>query len=250
MNQSIKTLIIWVVLIAIFIAVYDLNQSGRGSVAALVLFVGLLVVVGVGIFFGRRAQRGNRTNQEGIKLLDSGRLVAASEKFELAAQQLGNNAYVARFNLGLARLRLWQLEAAVEALQSAQGRAAKAKNLELPQFLYLALALALLGRTAEARAALEKLQGEPDGLQRITRAVLAARAGDFEAAFDEASRHEVKLLGGSFRGLAEAIRAWARLQTKGDRWPVDRIALFGEAGPELLQRAWPELVAFVEQAPS
>ena len=31
---------------------------------------------------------------------------------------------------------------------------------------------------------------------------------------------------------------------------VDRIALFGETGPEELRKAWPELIAFVERAPA
>lgn len=36
----------------------------------------------------------------------------------------------------------------------------------------------------------------------------------------------------------------------GEKRHVDRIALFGETGPEGLRKGWPELIDFVERAPA
>ena len=88
------------------------------------------------------------------------------------------------------------------------------------------------------------------GLRTLVTAVIAARAGRAMEAFTRLSQPEVKQLGGMPRALADTLRAFLVFQDRGERWPVDRIALFGESGPEQLQKVWPELAAFVEQAPS
>lgn len=198
----------------------------------------------------RRARRTLRINQDGIDLLNRGRLLEAAETFDRAATQSGQGAVLASFNAGVARLRLWQLERALTAFENAEKRAKDVKPLKLPIPGQRALAQALLGHVADAERTLGAAGADLDSSGYLTRAVLAARAADFPRAFELADRLEVKQLGGNLRGLAEALRAWARQQTTGERWPVDRIALFGEAGPALLQAAWPELVAFVEQAPN
>ena len=70
-----------------------------------------------------------------------------------------------------------------------------------------------------------------------------------EDAREMLGRYELRSLGGPTRGLSDALKAWSVELTTGGRRHVDRVALFGEAGPEGLREAWPELVAFVERAP-
>lgn len=63
-------------------------------------------------------------------------------------------------------------------------------------------------------------------------------------------RVELRQLGGMPRGLSDALRAWTTKQLDGAQAPVDRVAVLGEAAPQVLQQVWPELAAFLESAPS
>ena len=84
----------------------------------------------------------------------------------------------------------------------------------------------------------------------LTTAVLAVRAGDFAEGRRSLSVYEIRLLGGPTRGLADALSAWCLEQTTGERRHVDRLGLFGEAGPDAIRRFWPELADFLERAPA
>lgn len=76
-----------------------------------------------------------------------------------------------------------------------------------------------------------------------------ARAGDFRAVLDRVSGFDAKQLPGVLGALGRTLEAWAVELTSGERRHVDRVALYGESGPDELVRAWPELVAFTERAP-
>jgi hypothetical protein len=60
----------------------------------------------------------------------------------------------------------------------------------------------------------------------------------------------VKQLGGGTGALVNALRAWAIERTTGELRHVDRVLLFGETGPQAVEKVWPELAQFVARAPA
>ncbi len=123
----------------------------------------------------------------------------------------------------------------------------------LPWFravLYSALALvaALDGRLWQAVQRLDEvkvLPGEPPVMAVLASAVLACRTGKEAEVRTQLERPEVRKLVGPLGGLREALLAWCQERLTGERRPVEVISVFGEASPDKLQAAWPELVAFL-----
>ena len=116
----------------------------------------------------------------------------------------------------------------------------------------LALVSALKGNPADAERRLAEADQRGSGktgTSTLARAVVAARAGRWAETRELLRRYEVTLLGGPTGALADTLAAWAVEKTSGERRHVDPVALFGEGSSASLQEYWPELVAFVEQAP-
>jgi hypothetical protein len=116
-----------------------------------------------------------------------------------------------------------------------------------------ALTAALLARSDEARTLIAACAAgglARSGTALLAQAVIAIRGDDFASARSSLAAYEIRLLGGPTRGLADALSAWCLEQTTGERRHVDRLGLFGEAGPDALRRFWPELSDFVERAPA
>ena len=64
------------------------------------------------------------------------------------------------------------------------------------------------------------------------------------------STFEVKQTSGTIGTFARTLDAFCIERLTGELRHIDRIALFGETGPEGLRKAWPEFIAFVERAPA
>lgn len=83
---------------------------------------------------------------------------------------------------------------------------------------------------------------------KLTRAVEAIRLGDFAAAETLlASSAVFRFSGGAPRQLADALAAWCALELHGERRYLNRVALFGEGGPDELAQCWPEFVAALDR---
>jgi hypothetical protein len=247
-----RTLVLWVVLVAMFIAIYQ-SLGGGTHGAALGGFGPWLAVAPlmVGLLLWSRRQRGiNQLSVEGAELLHRGRAAEALAKFEEFRGK--SRSAVGPFNVGIARMTLWQLDEAARELE-----VAKKGSKQLPAVRHgipvlLGLIHALRGDTRAANDAIGAVDAKlkDTGQVLLAQAALSCRAGDFAKGRELLGRHEVKQLGGFNGALAAALHAWSVEQTQNELRHVDRIALFGETGPERLKAAWPELAAFVERAPA
>lgn len=213
----------------------------------------ILVGVVTLAFFVFRTKRANAESIEGITFLNQGRFTEALAAFERSHKRYPRS-HVFIFNRGIALLSLWRVaDAETSFLQAAQMKVANFSfNLERMVVPYLALTAGMLGRLDEARqriAQAEQLKLDRSAHLTIARAVVALRTNELKRARELLSAYEVKLLGGPTRGLADALNAWSAEQFLGQARPVDRVALFGEAGPDALRKVWPELVDFVTRAP-
>ncbi|MDX2010082.1 MAG: hypothetical protein SFW67_07830 [Myxococcaceae bacterium] len=201
-----------------------------------------------------RSRGANADALEGIAQLNQGRFSDALAAFERGLARFPqSNALV--FNTGIALLSLWRVAEADAAFSKAAGMKLARLTFDVTQMLepQRALVAALLGRADEAQRHLASC--EQLGLGRsahvlLARAVLSVRAGDFAEGRRQLGVYEVRLLGGPGRGLADALSAWCLEQTTGERRHVDRLGLFGEAGPDAIRRFWPELAEFLERAPA
>jgi hypothetical protein len=247
-----RTLALWVVLVAIFVGVYtSLNGGGiRSSLGDFGPWLGVApLFVGL-VFWGRRQQRINQLNAEGAELLHRGRASEALAKFEEYRRK--SKTAVGPFNIAIARLSLWQLDEAARELGIAKKNAARVPAVKHGIPVLLGVIHAIRGDAAAANEALGAIDAKlkDTGQVLLAQAALACRAGDFAKARELLGRHEVKQLGGFNGALAATLHAWSVEQMQNELRHVDRIALFGETGPERLKAAWPELAAFVERAPA
>jgi tetratricopeptide (TPR) repeat protein len=233
-----------------FYQVFQIRPDGEAPPSLLPGVVPAFALAAIAYwFFGPTAQVVSPTN-EAIELLNRGRAAEALARFQQAGGKTPTP--IERYNIGIARLFLWQLDEAIAELELASTQAGEVELLKRGGPMVLALATALMGRRPQAQSWLEKVDARDRELGNVllVHAVFAARDGDFAKAREMLSRHEVKQLGAFYAALAHAVTAWCIEQTQGERRHVDRIALFGETGPERLQKAWPELAAFIERAPA
>ncbi|XXF78263.1 hypothetical protein P2318_00465 [Myxococcaceae bacterium GXIMD 01537] len=208
----------------------------------------LLLPAVVWAYYLPRYRRSARLTQEALALLKEGRNFAALEKFE-AARTLARRRAVPTYNIGICRLRLWQLKESERELASVTtmegGRHPAFQRVLLPS---LALVAALEGRTREALQRLDEartlgVDAAPDAV--LASAVLACRRRDWSEARALLERRECSQLEGPSRGLRDAMVAWCVEQLTGERRKVEPLSVFGEASTDTLQAAWPELVAFL-----
>lgn len=242
-------------LVGVFFFLYFLLQpaqrSGAPSASSAILrdwvpLLLLFVFFVAFMIFVRRAMKGTRLNNQGVALMQQARYLAALEKFQ-AALPVWRSPLIP-YNVGIARLNLWQVHQALPFFEKAwNSRLTNLKHLAAP---YLALASAIEGRSEAARKWLGEAATRGNSSSShalLAEGVLACRAGDWPEAAAVLQRNELNALGGPQRGLVEALRSWC-LARQGVSRPVDRVALFGEASPDALRALWPEFVEFVEKA--
>lgn len=221
-------------------------------VSMLSQFVPILVLFTFFIVFMRRLQGRTAPVNEGVALMSQGRYAEALAKFELVRRASPKEASAA-FNAGVAKLCLWKLDGAAEDLKTAEqlgGLKLSFLASVLPE--HLAITLALLGDEGGARRSLSPLpRGKADaGRVALAEAILLMRSGQPLEARQRLASFEAKQLGGSLGALARAVDSMGVEALTNELRHVDRIALFGETGPDGLRKAWPEFVAFVERAPA
>jgi hypothetical protein len=215
------------------------------------MFPGVMfaLLIPISIYYFPRYRRSMKLLDEGNALLQEGRIALALEKFE-ASRPLARRQIISTFNIGIARLLLWQLPQTEQEFTGLLER----KDLK-PQFRALltstlAVVAALDGRVKVARermADAQSLWREVAPAQiALASAVIACREGrwaDARALLGTEKLNEIPP--GPLRALRAALEAWCQEQLTGERQRVDAIALFGEASQDSLQAAWPEFVAFV-----
>jgi hypothetical protein len=252
MRSSVRTIVLWVVLIVLFVAFYNFfSQPGdappdlSGWIPVAVIVVG---AVGFGVFSGRKTQKGVRLNEEGNTLLSRGRNAAALEKFELARPLLKNQGQgVIPFNVAICELALWRLEAAERELTRAQGikeLPASLRNL-IPVRLALTSALKGAVGVAEERLGVARTLDAEDPLIVLVNGIIASRREDWAQTRALLEGPATHLLGGSLRGLRDALLSWSVERLTGERRYVDPITVFGEASTDSLRQYWPQLVDFL-----
>lgn len=259
-----RTIVLWLVLVAAFFGFYrffaahppaepmpetDDATLWRGIATQ---FLPLIVLFTIFVVVMRRSRKKNALANEGVGLMSQGRYAEALEKFEQYRRANPKEAAGA-FNAGVAKLSLWKLESAAEDLKAAEqlgGHKLATLVTLLPE--HLALTLALLSDEPGARRSLAALPaGKGDaGRIALAEAILLARSGNSSEARRLLGSFEAKQLGGSVGALARTVDAMCVESLTGELRHVDRIALFGETGPQELRKAWPEIVAFVERAPA
>ncbi len=259
-----RTIVLWSVLVAAFVGSYQfyaahpsaepLPQTDDASPwrAIATQFLPMLVLFTIFIVVMRRLRKKNGLANEGVELMGRGRYAEALEKFEQYRRANPKEA-VGVFNAGVAKLSLWKLDSAAQDLKAAE-QLGSHKLASLVTLLpeHLSVTLALLGDEGGARRSLATLPaGKGDvGRVALAEAILLTRSGNPSEARRRLGSFEVKQLSGSIGALARVIDAMCVELLTGELRHVDRIALFGETGPQELRKAWPEIVAFVERAPA
>jgi hypothetical protein len=247
-----RLLIVWLGAVGFFLVLYVLagrflpRSAGTADQPWAVYFVVLFTVVFA--FILRRNLKGTRIHNDGVALLQRGRLLEALRRFEEARPLMPRSPLVP-MNVGTVQLQLWQLDSARRSLEQALTKlgAGPIRPLVVPR---IALVEALAGQVegAERRLAeAEKLKNADSPLALLAVAALRCRAGKWEEAEVILARNELRTLGGMTRGVTQALKAWCAEQLRAERRPVDVVDVLGEAGTEPLVRAWPELHQFLER---
>ncbi|MHA7630907.1 hypothetical protein [Corallococcus sp. M7] len=239
-----------VVLLVVFFGVPMLLRHfipDRQQAMTMFTVVMLALAVLTALYFLPRYRRSKQLTDEGLQLLSEGRVAAALERFE-ASRPLAKVQVIPTYNIGIARLQLWQLPVANQELSSLESR----KDLT-PQFrgvLSAAIALvdALEGRLARVEPRLTEARSLVDfplGFAPLASAVVACREGRWAEAHVLLADASLENFNGPLLGLRKVLEVWCVEQLTGEARPVDAIALFGEASQDSLQAAWPELVDYV-----
>jgi tetratricopeptide (TPR) repeat protein len=147
---------------------------------------------------------------------------------------------------GIARLRLYQLDSAIEDLQAGRRKARVLRREWLTGIdAELALADALSGRDGAATA---ELAGRVEaGHGALITALSLLRRNEFARALLVLRSPEARQSGSTLGELVRALEAWCLFETSRIVQPVDRALLFREgSGAELLS-AWPGLKRFLDE---
>ena len=274
-QSSHKTLILWVLLILMFLAVYQLfsrtpptpaqhvgySDSNWFAWVLIAPFVGLLV--GWVVWSRIRLSRFNRENAGGIELLNKGITAKAAEVFESLVARYrwpANLRITGRHNAAIAQIKSGQLGRAIELLAPLL-KDKSAVNLHASAGNELAVAYALSGDLAAADKALAVVEKIPNVTAYHLiwpRVVIAARRGEFsELARTLESRWrelESQLSGEVLRRLT-LLRAFALASVDGVRGPGSAEPLLERLRPAApgeftwLSASWPELDAFLQTHP-
>lgn len=243
-----RDLLVLVVVVILLANLFEADATGPLIVKWL-LVAAITAAVASGLRASRRRARGVALHSEGARLQERGRVAEALERFEAARPLPGKLAYLADFSAGQCNLELWRLPEAERALSRIRQEGTPPELLpQIPP--RLALVLALQGAEARAREELSlcaALEPEPSPLTLLTQAVLACRREAWGEASRYLSRQEILRLGGTLRGLRDALLSWSRARGGGAAPPAEGVALFAEASTDSLQEAWPELLRFLTE---
>ena len=198
----------------------------------------------------RRANAAARENNRAVSLLTEGRYVESIAAFEKAEQ--GMRSPLPGYNIGNANLWLWRLDEAIARIEKSTKTMA-GKPLRIMAVPTLAFAAAV--KNDRARAVLLEKEVETFALARspvvlLARAVWLAREARWEEVQATLSMEVTRRLGGTPRSFADALRAWAMVNTGQPLPPIDPVGVFGETGPDALRQWWPEFAGFLTSASS
>jgi hypothetical protein len=210
-------------------------------------------VVGGALGFGRFQRNRPWRKQYDAAMLAFGKGRFA-EALELWTQSFEKTPWkpTVRFNIASARINLWQLRRAREDLLQSLALAAKAKQTALPPVAHVQLAFleALEGNVAASREYSAKGQSAAtDQLPLLTEAVLDLREGRVEKAHRALRQSETRQIQGTLGELVRTLDTYCVFLVSGEVRHVDKVALFHEASPDELLRAWPQFAAFLARAP-
>jgi tetratricopeptide (TPR) repeat protein len=267
MPQVHKGFLLWVLLITLFIAIYQLfsttpSPRGNSDGAGHWWLMWIAVVAAIGWIFWVRRQtvRFNRENAEGIALLHKGVPEKAAEIFERLIRRhrhMRNLSAVAQYNAGVARLREGKPERAIEFLMLVAndkrvGQTMASASAELTS------AYAIAGRLDEASESLAKAE-QRGNVNAFTlawpRTLLAARRGEhaeLARGLEQRWRELESVLSGDVMRRLLLIRAFAVASVDGPRSAgaaqplVDRLRPSVPGEYDWLSARWPELGAFLE----
>lgn len=272
MSQGIRTLLLWVVLIVMFAAIYFMfdgaSPESRGITRLLGwLLVPLAAVMALIVIFRVREMRRFRVeNNAAAVMLAKGELERARGVFQTWVDRgMGPvPASVARRNLGWTLMRMGKLRDALGVLEDSeaqQGQGIRSVDMYATTALDLTLLHALLGDVSAAESWMAKVAGrEPAGPQpwylgvkAFARAVLDCRAGRTEEAArvldDRWAELEAVLTGEILRPL-RVVRAFAHAGAgpRGAGIPEMQLANTRPAYPgeyDFLGVDWPEMATFL-----
>ncbi|RKG87435.1 hypothetical protein [Corallococcus terminator] len=221
---------------------YETARSFAPSIPYLLIpLSGLLA-----LYFLPRYRRSKALTDEGLQLLSQGRVAAALDKFE-ASRPLAKSPVIPTYNIGISRLQLWQLSVAERELAGLEARTDLTPRFRELLSASLAMVSAMDGRVAlaEKRLSVKTWDGTPHLMAVLASGVVACRTGRWAEALEQLGHSSLQELTGPLRGLREALEAWCQEHLTGEQRPVDAVAVFGEASPDVLEACWPELVTFL-----
>ncbi len=263
MKSSTKTILLWVVLIVLFTAFYQLfsnnppRPEGNQDSSNVSWWVVLMVIAIVGVLVGYSRFQASRPWRKqydaAMKAFGKGRFAEALELWTQSYEKTPWRPTV-RFNIASARLNLWQLARSREDLMESLKLGEKAQQAALPYLVWVQVAFidALEGKLADSRAATDKAGTSKDvtlNVPILTQAVLDVREGRLEQAQRSLRSSEMRQITGTLGELVRVLDAFCTFLATGEVRHVDKVALFQEAAPDELMRAWPELGAFLSKAP-
>lgn len=268
-GQALRTIAVWLVLIAMFLTIYTSFGGGLGF--SLSMFGGVIALVL--LFFGvtvarnvREARRFQADNTEALAQSARGNHEAARATFSRWVEEthMARVVAVARHNLGWTLARMGKLDEAIEVATANEQHylsQLEATVLAPTSAIDLALYHALAGHLDDAEAWLARAAERHDKLSlpsvpamaAFARAALDCRAGryaDAAGALDERwSEYEAVLTGDTVRSL-RLVRAFAKA-AEGPRHAgvatID-IATLRPAFPDeyaMLTTTWPEMAGFL-----
>jgi tetratricopeptide (TPR) repeat protein len=268
-----RLVLLWGLLAALFVGLYFLLEDLRDAdgpaqfavpVVAAAVFA---LLIGVFLFYRRKALALARENNEGLALLGANRLDEAAALYERLAARAGNmHSLRALFltNLGVVLLRKGETDRALGYLTTAHESGWLEKQKLFPNHAALLNALALghqlKGDAATARDFLARAQRSVAparrGMLLLTESVIAARAGDFAGVRTLTDANwtsaEGSLLAPQLRAL-RLVRAFAltQLASGGDEAEVTTLVAGARPMPageiDYLAAEWPAFRAFLAQ---
>lgn len=254
MFRKIWPIVLWISFIVLFVVFYRFFNTDTGSglakptqspsSLAIMMVVVFPLVFG---FFLWRAKKVEKLNLAGLALLAEGRHLEALQIF----QKMPNSS-VSFLNAGVAQFGLWRVADAEASFARVMAkRTFFDRSIRHLTASPRALASALLGRGSDAASQLAECDAMQVGttpVATLARAVLEARAGAWTQTRELLDRPAINELGGRYRGLAEALKAWAaEEQSEPARDTLDRIALFPEIDPEAFREIWPGFYQFLDR---
>lgn len=250
--KRIIPLVVLFVVFYVFFSRAPLSEEQRGFFGSGLGYglLGLVFLVVFGITYSRT--RGWQTAyNEGAALTQQGRTSEVLEKFKVADRK--SSWSITSMTLGATSLLLWKVPDAIAAFQEFERRTGRIltptpEALKQSAYSNLSLAYALSGQLSAAHATLARV-APPSEISRLAEVALACREQQWQRAKELLAKNAMLLdqLGGSLRGLLDALIAWTASHLGGPGSEVSSVRLFRETSPDGLRQAWPELVAFVER---